>query len=167
MTHLVFLTTGFVFNCVEEILFGSSSFFSWHGPNLTIILWSCSGVVTFHYNDVIIDAIASQINSLTIVYSTVYSDTDQRKHQRSASLAFVRGIHWGPVNSPHKWPVTRFHLMTSSCLQFDHWSGLDLYMLSMGLLWKWQATFPGYLSGGIVSLTANSITEFIQSGLFE
>ena len=32
---------------------------------------------------------------------------DQRKHQRSASLAFVRGIHRGPVNSPHKWPVTR------------------------------------------------------------
>ena len=51
--------------------------------------------------------IASQITSLTIVYSTVYSDADQRKHQRSASLAFVRGIHRGPVNSPHKWPVTR------------------------------------------------------------
>ena len=32
---------------------------------------------------------------------------DQRKHQSSASLAFVRGIHWRPVNSPHKWPVTR------------------------------------------------------------
>ena len=52
-------------------------------------------------------AIASQITSLTIVHSTVYSDTDQRKHQSSASLAFVRGIHRGPVNSPHKWPVTR------------------------------------------------------------
>ena len=53
------------------------------------------------------DEIASQITSLTIVYSTVYSDVDQRKHQSSASLAFVRGIHRGPVNSPHKWPVTR------------------------------------------------------------
>ena len=52
-------------------------------------------------------AIASQITSLTIVYSIVYSDADQRKHQSSASLAFVRGIHRGPVNSPHKWPVTR------------------------------------------------------------
>ena len=50
---------------------------------------------------------ASQITSLTIVYSTVYSDSDQRKHQSSASLAFVWGIHRGPVNSPHKWPVTR------------------------------------------------------------
>ena len=52
-------------------------------------------------------AMASQITSLTIVYSTVYSDPDQRKHQSSASLAFVWGIHRGPVNFPHKWPVTR------------------------------------------------------------
>ena len=51
--------------------------------------------------------LASQITSLTIVYSTVYSGPDQTKHQSSASLAFVRGIHRGPVNSPHKWPVTR------------------------------------------------------------
>ena len=41
------------------------------------------------------------------VNSIVYSDADQRKHQSSASLAFVRGIHRGPVNSPYKWPVTR------------------------------------------------------------
>ena len=53
------------------------------------------------------DKVASQITSLTIVYLTVYSDADQRKHQSSASLAFVWGIHRGPVNSPHKWPVTR------------------------------------------------------------
>ena len=51
-------------------------------------------------------AIASQITSLTIVYSTVYSDADQRKQQSSASLAFVREIHGELVNSPHKWPVT-------------------------------------------------------------
>ena len=60
-----------------------------------------------HYGDVIMGAIASQITSLTIVYSAVYSDADQRKHQSSALLAFVRGIHRGPLNSPHKWPVTR------------------------------------------------------------
>ena len=52
-------------------------------------------------------AMASQITSLTIVYSTVYSGTDQRKHPNSASLAFVRGFHQGPVNSPHKRPVMR------------------------------------------------------------
>ena len=45
-------------------------------------------------------AVASQITGLTIVYSTVYSDADKRKHQSSASLAFV-----GQVNSPHKWPI--------------------------------------------------------------
>ena len=50
---------------------------------------------------------ASQITSLTIVYSTVYSGADRRKHQRSASLAFKRGIHRWQLNSPHKWPVTR------------------------------------------------------------
>ena len=43
-------------------------------------------------------AIASKITSLTMVYSTGYPDADQRKHQSSASLAFVRGIQW---------PVTR------------------------------------------------------------
>ena len=51
-------------------------------------------------------AVVSQITSLTIVYSTVDSDADQWKHQSSASLAFVRGIHREPVYSPHKWPVT-------------------------------------------------------------
>ena len=52
-------------------------------------------------------AIASQITSLTIVYSTDYSDADQRKHQSSASPAFVWGLHRWPVNSLQKGPVTR------------------------------------------------------------
>ena len=71
--------------------------------------------------------IASQITSLTSFYSTVYSNADQRKHQSSASLAFVHGIHRGPVNSSHKWAVTRkmFHLMTSSCANFSHTSGSE------------------------------------------
>ena len=60
-----------------------------------------------HYCDAIMGTVASQITSLTIVYTTVYSDADQSKRQSSASLAFVRGIHRGPVNSPHKGPVTR------------------------------------------------------------
>ena len=60
-----------------------------------------------HYSDVKMDALASQITTLTIVYSTVYSGADQRKHQSSASLAFVRRIHRWPMNSPHKGPVTR------------------------------------------------------------
>ena len=60
-----------------------------------------------HYNDVIMGTMASQITGISIVYSTVCSGADQRKHQSSASLVFVRRIHRGPVNSPHKMPVTR------------------------------------------------------------
>ena len=77
---------------------------------------------SMHYTDVIMNTIASQIISLTIVYSTVYSDADQRKYQSSASLAFVRGIHRRAVNSPHKWPVTR------KMFPFD-----DVIMVLMGL----------------------------------
>ena len=58
-------------------------------------------------SDVIMGTMASQITSLTIVYSIIYSGADQRKHQSSASLAFVWGIYRWPVNSPHKCPVTR------------------------------------------------------------
>ena len=60
--------------------------------------------VVFHYNEVIMGLMVSQITSLTIVYSAVYSGIDKRK-QSSASLAFVRGIHRWPVNSLHKGPV--------------------------------------------------------------
>ena len=64
-------------------------------------------ITTEHYDDVIMGVIASQITSLAIVYSTVYSGANQNKHQSSASLAFVWGIQRGSVNSPYKWPVTR------------------------------------------------------------
>ena len=67
----------------------------------------------------------SQITSLTIVYSTVYSGADQRKHQSSASLAFVRGIHRSPVNSPHKLPVTR------KIFPFDDVIMRSLYLLDV------------------------------------
>ena len=63
--------------------------------------------IDLHYDDVIMTMLASQITSLTVVYSIVYSGVNQRKHQSSASLAFVREIHRGPMNFPHKWPVTR------------------------------------------------------------
>ena len=57
------------------------------------------------YSDVVMSVMASQITSLSIAYSIVYSGA--RKYQSSASLAFVRGIHRWPVNYPHKWPVKR------------------------------------------------------------
>ena len=72
-----------------------------------------------HYIDVIMGTVVSQITSLAIVYSTVYSGADQGKHQSSAPLAFVREIHrgrWIPRTKGQlrgKW----FHLMTSSCVR--------------------------------------------------
>ena len=75
--------------------------------NLFILHITLHCVVENNYDDVMISSMASQITSLTIIHSTVYSGTDERKHQSSASLVFVRGIHRGPVNSLHKWPVTR------------------------------------------------------------
>ena len=82
--------------------------FSWN----FVIFWNIpysrrTRLRVINYNDIIMSAMASQITSLTIVGSTVYSDADQRKHQSSASRAFVLGIHRSPVNSPHKGPVTR------------------------------------------------------------
>ena len=59
------------------------------------------------YCDAVMGAMASQITSLTTVYSTVHWGADQRKHQSTASLAVVRGIHRWPVNSLFKWLVTR------------------------------------------------------------
>ena len=59
----------------------------------------------YHYSDIIMGVMASQITSLTIVYSAVYSGANQRKPQSSTSLAFVRGIHQWLVKSLHKWPV--------------------------------------------------------------
>ena len=60
-----------------------------------------------NYCDAIMGTMSSQITSPTIVYSTAHSGRYQRKHQGSASLVFVWGIHRWPMNSPHKWPVTR------------------------------------------------------------
>ena len=88
------------------------------------------GLKKNHYDGVIMGATASQITSLTIVYSIVYSDADQRKHQSSASLAFVWGIHRGPVNSPHKWPVTR------KMFPFD-----DVIMM-----WPFMRSYPALVS---------------------
>ena len=71
----------------------------------------------YQYSDVMMSTIASLITSLAVVYSTFYSDADQRKHQSSASLAFVWGIHrdrWIP-RTKGQLRGKCFHLMTSSC----------------------------------------------------
>ena len=116
----------FVFGMLlgQDFAHGSTAKLSWHVQNSDLI-WSVDQkchqnvflILDFyyelirhlwkHYNDIIMGTMASQITSLTIVYWTVYSDTDQSKHQSSVSLAFVWGIHRWLVNSPYKWPVTR------------------------------------------------------------
>ena len=117
-----------------------------------------------HYSDVIASTMQSQNTSLTFVCSTVYSGADQRKHQSSTSLAFVWGIHWSPVNFPHKGPVTRkcLHLMTSSCevvSMFNEmctvrmhcskvcgWKTVNFYNLIFrwsALIWVWAQAMRG------------------------
>ena len=88
-----------------------------------------------HYNDDIMSAMASQITSLTIVYSTVSSSTDERKHQGSASLVCVCGIHRWSLNSPHKGPVTR------KMFPFDDVS-MELNKMGNILQTTFSITFP-------------------------
>ena len=99
---------------------------------------SANEEVITHSNDAIMGAVASQITSLTLVFSTFYSDADQRKHQSSASVAFVREIHRGPVNSPHKWPVTRkmFPLddVIITCNVFSPW--ISKWLKSKTNIWR-------------------------------
>ena len=115
--------------------------------------WKAVYPIKYHYIDVIMSTMASQITSLMIVYSSIYWGADQRKHQSSASLAFVRGFHRGPVISPHKWPVTRkmfplddvimyacifFIGLLWFCFQFVSRFLLFIYPYSSGLHhWHW------------------------------
>ena len=97
-----------------------------------------------HYGEVILGMIASQITSLTIVYSTVYSDADQRKHQSSASLAFLWGIQRGPVNSSHKWPVMQKMFPFDDVIKRSRRPVLKMKLVKNVILlcklsWPWQS----------------------------
>ena len=123
-----YISTLYAYKIALETIYGLLRCQAWYSHTKTVQFQpTCAlqmlfpGYVPIHklpdYSDVIISAMASQITCVSIVYSAVCSDADQRKHQSSASLAFVRGIHRWPVNSPHKGLKTRkkIHLMTSSC----------------------------------------------------
>ena len=88
---------------------------------------------------------ASQITSLTIVYSTVYSDADQGKHQSSSSLAFVWGIHrdqWIP-RTKGQLRGKCFHLMTSS------WTPIiPPWHMALNLMHTYPYSYP-YISNQI------------------
>ena len=115
----------------------------------------------YHYINVIMTTMASQITSLTVVYSTVYSDADQRKHQSSAPLAFVWGIHRG------RWiPRTKgqlrgkcFHLMTSSC----SWGKWSMFLLLISAL----AFCIGRSSTAIVLIMQHRSIVFHKKGFLQ
>ena len=127
-------------------------------PEVAATLRFQTSPVSLNYTVVIMGTIASQFTSLTVVYSTVYSDADQRKYQSSASLAFLRGIHRRPVNSPHKWPVTRTMFPFDDVIMYSQKPclGVKANSPTWRLMWiatqsYWQPVF--YL---IHSLTVNS-----------
>ena len=110
---------------------------------------------------------ASQITSLTIVYSTVYSGADQRKHQSSASMAIVREIHRWPVNSPHKGPVTRKmfpfdDVIMHFSLLLD-WLDATRAMIVLGLICLILAMFICILS--LCTSESSRLFYIIQIGL--
>ena len=96
-------------------------------------------------------AMASQITSLKIVYSTVYSDADQEKNQSSASLAFMRGVHRWPGDSPHKGPVKR------NTFPFD-----DVIMKAVQLWTMKYIVFPQNWIQNLQTLICVAVTEGID-----
>ena len=90
-------------------------------------------------------AMASQITGVSIVCSIICWGTDQRKHQRSTSLTFVRGIHQWQVDSPHKGPVTR------KMFPFDY-----VVMDSVWMWWKMP------LQGDEILLTKIHVWEIFK-----
>ena len=94
-----------------------------------------------HYNAVIVSVMSSQITSLTIVYSTVYPDADQRNNQSFVSLAFVRGIHWWSVSFPHQvtWKMVPFDgimvLKVNRCAIINHITSCCLNERQVGQVW--------------------------------
>ena len=75
-----------------------------------------------------------------------HDGADQRKHQSSTSLAFVRGIHRQPVNSPHKWPVTRKMFPLDDVIMPDGgyapcYTIYSNLVQSLALLWIWIRLF--------------------------
>ena len=116
----------------------------WDGPQ---------GVISYniHYIDVIMSAMASQITGVSIVCWTVCSGVDQRKHQSSASLAFVRGFHRWPVDSPHKGLVTR------KTFPFD-----DVIMLKQIVRYKPEHAQKGFWLDGYITVAPHE-SWFLKS----
>ena len=99
---------------------------------------------------------ASQITSLTIVYSSVYSGTGQRKHQSSSSLAYVRGIHRWPMNCPHKGPVMpKMFPFDDVIMRIHDW--IDLV---------WSYVLKSECNGQIYQACNSAFLEIANAGIF-
>ena len=96
-----------------------------------------------HYDDVMMSAMASQITSLTIAYSGVYSGADQRKHQSSASLAFVRGILY-IIDS------LRNQVMCRCDIFLFYQPGQAVEKLLSVEVWEWISYFITHFIGRVV-----------------
>ena len=123
---------------------------------------SCALATHNHYIDVVMTTMASQITSLTVVYSTVYSAADQRKHQSSASLAFVWGIHrdrWIP-RTKGQLRGKCFHLVTSSWMVLkrvpDTLPDASIYMADEDSSTCLEAALDGHLWLQVVFTFPNS-----------
>ena len=84
-------------------------------------------------------AVASQITGISTVCSSICSGADQRKHQSSVSLAFMRGIHWWPVDYPHRRPVTQKMFPFQDSIMNLKWR--RLIVAAQSIIWKenhWQ-----------------------------
>ena len=129
---------------------------NFHWSNHFHVRWS-------HYSDVIMTTMVSQITSLAIVYSIVYSVANQRKHQSSVSLAFVRRIHRWPVNSSHKRPVTRKmfpfdDVIMRSTPFFQKWltkSGEIAWHFKNDVIIRWVSSSP-FIRVGIIDISQSS-----------
>ena len=87
-------------------------------------------------------------DSVSTVYSTVYSDADRRKHQSFASLAFAWGIHRRPGNSPHKWPVTRKMFPFDDVIMFCYYDTIGWHEVSVLIGYVWIDAEPMYIAQG-------------------
>ena len=103
-------------------------------PNSWYITVIVSKLLTRHYCDVMISAMASQITRVSVVCTTGCLGADQRKHQSYASLAFVKGIYCWPVNSPHKGTVTRKTFLSDDVIMETLYSSLFRVMYEVSFL---------------------------------
>ena len=143
-------------------------------PSLTVLALGHPCIRSWDHYDVRMSVMSSRITNLTIVYSSVYSGADQRKHQSSSSLAFVREIHRWPVNSAHRGPVTRkmfpFDDVIMSTDRPRHHGGCRAAdarssVTTMPTLQLWNNCTTVVNNVGEVSASWQTVSFFIAGGL--